>query len=63
MLGYIVRRVLYAIPILIGVNLITFMLLSITGLATFGMLNVSAPKYSDGRPVAVADCCPERRSP
>ena len=26
MLAYIVRRVLYAIPILIGVNLITFML-------------------------------------
>ena len=26
MFAYIVRRVLYAIPILIGVNLITFML-------------------------------------
>src|SRR5688572_14119348 len=26
MLGYIVRRALYAIPILIGVNLITFLL-------------------------------------
>src|SRR3954454_12301809 len=26
MLSYVVRRVLYAIPILIGVNLITFML-------------------------------------
>ena len=26
MIGYIVRRILYAIPILIGVNLITFAL-------------------------------------
>ena len=26
MLGYILRRMLYAVPILVGVNLITFML-------------------------------------
>ena len=26
MIGYIVRRMLYAIPILIGVNLLTFLL-------------------------------------
>ena len=33
-------------------NLIMFMLLSITGLATFGILNVSAPSY--GGPTAAA---------
>lgn len=31
-------------------NLIIFMLLSMTGLATFGILNVSAPSYGGGGP-------------
>ncbi|MFZ5445024.1 MAG: ExbD/TolR family protein [Myxococcota bacterium] len=31
-------------------NLIIFMLLSMTGLATFGMLNVNAPTYGGGGP-------------
>ena len=37
----------------IMMNLIMFMLLSMTGLISFGVLNVSAPKYSQGAPVAV----------
>ncbi len=32
----------------IMMNLIMFMLLSMTGLVTFGVLNVSAPKYASG---------------
>ncbi len=44
-------------------NLIIFMLLSMTGLATFGILNVNAPTYAagggGGRPARTSrpSCC------
>ncbi len=44
----------------IMMNLIMFMLLSMTGLMSFGVLNVSAPKYAAGGPPASATGEPDK---